>query len=110
MKTFCLTLDLKNDPDLIEAYIRHHENVWPEVKESIYSSGITGMKIYHVADRLVMIMETGDDFSFEAKAKADLGNPKVQEWEALMDQYQSRLPFAPEGVKWVLLDKIFELK
>ena len=109
MKRFCLTLDLKNDPFLIGQYISHHQNVWPEIKESIIISGILSMEIYHVETRLFMIMEVDDHFSFESKQHADLSNEKVQEWERLMDQYQERLPFAQPNEKWVLMQKIFEL-
>ena len=56
-----------------------------------------------------MIMEVGDDFSFDAKAEADAGNPKVQEWENLMWDYQQALPKSKPGEKWVLMDKIFSL-
>ena len=110
MKKFCFALDLKNDPELIKKYIEHHQNVWPEVLKSIQDSGIINMEIYHVANRLFMIMETRDDFDPEAKAEADKKNPKVQEWEALMDEYQKRLPFANKGVKWVPMERIFSLE
>ena len=39
-RRFCLTLDLKDDPELIAEYKRYHEHVWPEIAESIKSSGI----------------------------------------------------------------------
>lgn len=110
MKRFCFALDLKNNPDLIEKYIEHHENVWPEVLKSITDAGIIDMEIYNVGNRLFMIMETTDDFDPEAKAKADGKNQKVQEWETLMDNYQKRLPFAKENQKWVAMDRIFSLK
>ncbi|MBR06808.1 MAG: L-fucose mutarotase [Rickettsiales bacterium] len=109
MKRFALTLDLKNEPDLIAQYIEHHQNVWPEIIESIKTSGILNMEIYHVATRLFMLMETEDEFTFENKAKMDAGNSKVQEWETLMDTYQQRLPFAKPDGKWVLMTKIFQL-
>lgn len=110
MRRFCLTLDLKDDPELIQAYIDHHKNVWPEIKESIRQSGIQAMEIYHVGTRLCMMVETKEGFSFEKKAEMDQKNQKVQEWEKLMSIYQKQLPFAEEGQKWVLMDKIFELK
>lgn len=109
MKRFCFALDLKDDPDLIDRYIEHHENVWPEILESITNAGIINMEIYNVGNRLFMIMETVDDFDSEAKAKADRNNPKVQEWEALMDNYQKHLPFAEEDQKWVPMGRIFSL-
>ena len=110
MKTYCLALDLYDDEALIAQYEKWHEQVWPEVLESIKESGIEDMKIYRVETRMFMIMETTDDFSFEAKAAADAGNKRVQEWETLMWQFQSALPFAKNGEKWMLMKEIFSLK
>jgi L-rhamnose mutarotase len=109
MKKFCLALDLKDDAQLISEYEAYHQAVWPEILESITNSGITNMEIYRVSNRLFMIMETTDDFSFEAKAKADASNNKVQEWEQLMWKYQQALPSAKEGEKWMLMQRIFLL-
>ena len=39
-RRFCLTLDLKDDPKLIAEYKRYHEQVWPEIVQSIKDSGI----------------------------------------------------------------------
>jgi len=106
---YCLALDLKNDDDLIAEYERHHRSVWPEILNSIKSSGITVMEIYRVSNRLFMIMETDDRFSFDKKNEMDIANPKVQEWENLMSKYQQALPGANAEEKWKLMDKIFEL-
>ena len=110
MKRHCLTLDLKNDPELIRQYEAYHKEVWPEIIKSITGSGITNMQIYRFETRLFMIMEVTDDFNFENKQQADLNNVKVQEWEELMWNYQQPLPGSSEGEKWRLMDKIFELK
>jgi L-rhamnose mutarotase len=56
-----------------------------------------------------MIMQVNASFSFEAKAAADLADPKVQEWENLMWRYQSPLPGSKPGEKWMLMDQIFTL-
>jgi L-rhamnose mutarotase len=68
------------------------------------------MEIYRIGNRLFMIMEVSANFSFSEKAKADLANPKVVEWEKLMWNFQQPLPFAKPGEKWILMDKIFSLK
>jgi L-rhamnose mutarotase len=109
MKRHCLALDLKNDPVLIAEYEAYHREIWPEIKKSILDSGIVNMEIYRVMDRLFMIMEVNDTFSFEKKDAADAANPKVQEWEALMWKYQQALPVARPGEKWVFTEKIFAL-
>ena len=68
------------------------------------------MEIYRLGNRLFMIMETTDDFSFDKKGAMDAENPKVQEWEMLMWKYQQALPMAKTGEKWLLMNKIFDLK
>ena len=110
MKRYCLALDLVDDAELISAYEEHHRNVWPSIKKSISDSGILHLEIYRFANRLFMIMDTSDDFSFAAKAAADAANPEVQEWERLMWKYQQTLPGTKAGEKWVLMDRIFSLK
>ncbi|WP_217604642.1 L-rhamnose mutarotase [Chitinophaga sp. GbtcB8] len=109
MKRYCLALDLKNDPQLIAEYEKYHQEVWPEIRQSISGSGIENMEIYRVMNRLFMIMEVNETFSAEKKAAADATNPKVQEWEALMWKYQQALPIAKPGEKWIVMDKIFSL-
>jgi L-rhamnose mutarotase len=106
---YCLALDLKDDPALIAEYEAYHRKVWPEIIESIRSSGIESLDIYRTGNRLFMIMETNASFSFEKKGAADAANAKVQEWETLMWNYQQALPGARPGEKWILMDKIFEL-
>lgn len=108
MKKHCLALDLKDDKALIEKYEEYHQNVWPEVLESLSNSGINHMEIYRLENRLFMIIEVDDNFSFENKARLDADNQKVQDWEILMWNYQQALPFAKPGEKWLPMDKIFE--
>ena len=109
MPRYCLTLDLKDDATLIAEYERYHKNVWPEIQDSITASGITGMEIYRHHNRLLMIMETAESFTFESKAAMDAANLKVQEWETLMWKFQQPIKTAAQGEKWVLMNKIFEL-
>lgn len=109
MKTYCLANDLKDDPQLIEEYEQHHQSVWPENLKGIRDSGILSMDIFRTGNRLFMIMTTEDDFSFKAKASADANNQKLQEWEALMDRYQQRLPWSKPKEKWVLMHQIFTM-
>ncbi len=110
MKRFCLALDLIADDKLIDEYEAYHKKVWPEIVESIKGSGIVQMEIYRVMNRLFMIMETEDSFSFETKAKADTVNEKMKDWEELMWKYQQAIPGSKPGEKWVLMKKIFDLQ
>ena len=109
LKRYCLALDLKEDTNLIAEYESYHKQVWPEIIKSIKDSGIEVLDIYRTGNRMFMIIEANDDFSFEKKAAMDAGNSKVDEWEKLMWKFQQALPWARNGEKWILMDKIFEL-
>jgi L-rhamnose mutarotase len=109
-KRYCFALDLVDDPILITEYKKHHEKIWPEITKSLKDSGIEILEIYSVGNRMFMIMEVNESFSFQEKSKADANNPKVQEWETLMWKYQQALPTAKEGEKWLLMEKIYQSK
>jgi len=110
MRRYCLTLDLKDDPALIAEYRHYHQEIWPEITQSIKDAGVENLEIYLLGTRLFMILEVGPTFSFEAKAKADQANPKVREWEELMWKFQRPLPQAQPGEKWLLMERIFQLE
>jgi len=67
MKRYCLTCDLKDNPELIEKYKWHHrpENQWPEINESIKAAGVVSMEIYLFGNRMFMIMDVNETFSFQ---------------------------------------------
>lgn len=109
LKRHCFALDLIDDEKLIAEYKKYHEKIWPEITKSIVDSGIEELEIYCVANRLFMIMEVNNSFSFEEKSKMDANNSKVQEWETLMWNYQQALPTAKVGEKWLLMEKIYQL-
>lgn len=110
MKQYYLALDLKDDPRLIAEYEAHHRAIPDEIRKSIRDSGVQRMELFRAGNRLFMIMEVSDDFSFEEKQKMDGSNPAVTRWENLMWKYQQALPFAGPGEKWVLMKKIFDTK
>ena len=111
MKKFCFALDLIDDPEIISAYEHWHktENFRPEIRQSILDAGITNMELFRKGNRLFMIMETDETFSLERKAAMDAANPKVQQWENFVWEFQKPLPWAPEGEKWLLMENIFKL-
>jgi len=110
LKKYCLALDLEDDAKKIAEYKQYHRKVWPEINQSLMDSGINHAEIYNTGNRLFMILEVDEEFSFEKKSKMDTQNPKVQEWETLMWTFQQALPNSKDGAKWVLMDKIYDLK
>lgn len=111
MGRLCFALDLIDNPSLIERYRAWHEvgSIPKEVIDSMKKVDITDMEIWQVADRLFMIMETGNDFSATTKAENDAKSTVIQAWETLMSTFQKPLPTAPIGVKWLPMACIFSL-
>lgn len=64
---YFLALDLNDDPVLIAEYKKYHEKIWPEITESIVNSGIENLDIFCVDNRLFMIIEANETFTFERK-------------------------------------------
>lgn len=110
MKTYLLICDLKDEPEAIQAYVDCHKAVAPEILESIQLAGVLQMSIYRWRNRLSMILVGDDNFSFERKAVLDKANPKVQEWEAFLGEYQTNLPGTPANWRWAVMEKIFEFR
>lgn len=108
-KTFALTLDLKDKPELIAAYEEHHRHVPQAIINHLSRAGIESMKIYRWSNRLFMMLVTTDQFSFERMKQWDDTNPEVQAWEKLMWNFQQALPGAKPGGKWLVMNQIFEL-
>ncbi|MEO9805013.1 MAG: L-rhamnose mutarotase [Reichenbachiella sp.] len=107
---YCLALDLIDNPELISAYEESHKKVWPEVITNIKNAGIEHLELYRVENRLMMVMEVNDTFSFDRKAEMDESNEQVQEWERLMWKYQQALPNTKPGEKWRLMKNIFSME
>ncbi|MCJ8299106.1 MAG: L-rhamnose mutarotase, partial [Pseudomonadales bacterium] len=62
MQQYALTLDLKDDPQLIVEYEKYHKQVWPEVLAAIRHVGIQEMKIFRTGNRMFMLIQTSDDY------------------------------------------------
>lgn len=110
-----LLLDVSPDPSLISQYIDYHSigNVPKPILDSIKypGSGVINMRIFHFSDRLAMIMDVEDDFSFEKKAASDGGNPEVEKWEKTMEKFQREIkdPTGKQGGKWKRAELCFDL-
>ncbi|HET7746063.1 MAG TPA: L-rhamnose mutarotase [Vicinamibacteria bacterium] len=111
MKRHVLTVDLVDDPRRIAEYRRHHQAVWPEVLASLRAIGIRAMDIYALGTRLVMVMDTDDDFDQEeAFARHAASAARVAEWETLMRTFQVAPPGAAPGEAWAPMEQVFHLE
>lgn len=108
MKRYCQTLELADDPQLIEKYVEVHSRVWPEIIAGQHEVGILSMQIYHLGRQVFMICDTVDDFDWE-KDNARLAKlPRQAEWEAYVAEFQGCDPNLPSASKWQMMGKIFD--
>ena len=112
MNRHVLTVDLRHDPAAIDAYVKHHERVWPEVLESLRRAGIRAMDIYLLDRRLVMVVEIegGVDVRQAFATHMAAGGPRVTEWERLMKSLQDPPPGASPGAGWTPMQSVFHFE
>ena len=110
MKSFAMTLNLKDDPAVIEQYTEYHRNTGPEVLDGLKGLGIEKMKIFLHGRTLFMYLETPDDFDLERDFPRYVENsPRAREWDALMNTFQEPVPAAKEGEWWAPMQQVFTL-
>jgi len=107
----CLTLDLKDNPELIEEYKQWHtpDKIWKEIPKGIKEVGIKEMEIFIWQNRMFMIVETDENFDWNTQMENLSKLPRQDEWELFMDKYQQRLDPDNYDVKWQKMDSIFKL-
>ena len=110
MKSFAMTLDLVDDPEVIAKYKAHHREVWPEVISGLRSIGIARMKIFLLGTRMFMYLEVPDDFdpATDFQSYTD-SSPRAKEWDELMRDFQSQAPEAKEGEWWAGMEEVFDI-
>jgi L-rhamnose mutarotase len=110
-KRYCQTLELVNKPRLIEEYKTWHkrENIWKEITEGIKEVGILDMEIYLLGTRLYMIVDTPEDFDWDAQMRKLSKLSRQAEWEKLVSKFQKADPASSSRDKWKLMRQIFHL-
>ena len=111
VKRYCQTLDLKDDPALIEEYRRRHSEgeAWSEILFGIREVGILEMEIYILGTRLFMIVEAPLDFDWDSAMARLSGLPRQQEWEDYVALFQQCREGETSDQKWKSAERMFYL-
>jgi L-rhamnose mutarotase len=110
MKQYGQTINLKNEPGVIEKYLAYHRAVWPEVERGLKAIGISRMLIWIHGRQLFMFMETGDDFDPQRDfARYEAGDQRIRQWQRLMESMQEPVPGAPPGQWWTEMKLVYRL-
>ena len=109
MKSYGMTLNLRDDPAVIAKYKEYHRAVWPEVLAALRRIGISKMKIFLRGRRLFMYLEAHDAFDLHRDFPRYMERERAQEWDALMREYQEPVPEAASGEWWASMEEVFDL-
>jgi L-rhamnose mutarotase len=88
MKRFAFKMKLK--PGCRQEYIKRHDEIWPELKALIQSTGVSDYSIFLDAETNILfaVQKQGGSVSSQ-----DLGtNPVVQKWWAYMSDIMETNP------------------
>ena len=110
-KRYCKTLQLEEDPKLIEEYKKLHAmgNTWPEISQGMKEVGIIDMEIYLDGTTLFMVMDTEENFDHD-KAMTKLASlPRQSEWEATVSKFQKTSASSSAKEKWKLVARIYKM-
>ena len=111
MQHFGLTLELKDDPELIAQYKAYHADPWPEPLQGLGEVGVTDMKIFLLGQRMFMYMTATDEFDPARDFPRYVAqNPKAKEWDELMRTFQQQVPEAKEDEWWANMELVFDLQ
>jgi L-rhamnose mutarotase len=110
MKSYAMTILLRDDPTVIEAYRFHHAHAWGEVVAGLKEVGVLEMRIWLRGRALFMLAETVDEFDWDGDfARYEAGDPRRADWQRTMERLQEPVPDAASGEWWAPMERVFDL-
>jgi hypothetical protein len=105
-----LTANLVNDPKKQQEYLNYHATQfqkWPEVAQGFCNASFQQLLVFRQGRQLMLVISIPKGASLdELNSKTSLNNPRVDDWNALMKQYQEGLPGTKPGETWVFLKQV----
>jgi L-rhamnose mutarotase len=96
-------------PECRARYLELHAAVWPDVEATLSAANISNYSIFLQGDILFGYYEYHgtDHAADQARIAAD---PVTQNWWALTDPCQERLPGTPDGEQWTPMAEVWHLR
>lgn len=110
VKELYMSTNMVADESKQNEYLMLHSEqpyIWKELSEGFCSTGFQYIRMYKNGRRIIMIVGYPADADLGEMSKQNAGNnPKVQEWDALMLDYQEKLPNAQGNGKWIAFEAL----
>lgn len=105
-----LTANLVADPAKQREYMQYHATQfqkWPEVAQGFCHASFQQLLVFRQGRRLVLVISIPKSESLDRlNPKTSENNPRVDDWNRLMKQYQEGLPGTKPGETWVFLKSV----
>jgi L-rhamnose mutarotase len=102
-----LTANLVASEKLQQEYLNYHATQfekWPEVSKGFCNANFQQLLIYRNGRQLVLVISIPKGESLEKlNPKTTENNPRVDEWNRIMQKYQQGIAGTKEGETWVFL-------
>ena len=109
-----LTANLVKDPKKQQEYLSHHATQfqkWPEVAQGFCNASFQQLLVFRQGRQLMLVISIPKGASLDKlNPLTTLNNPRVDDWNALMKQYQEGLPGTKPGETWVFLRPVLANK
>ncbi|MCW1735835.1 L-rhamnose mutarotase [Anaerorudis cellulosivorans] len=107
-----MTANLVEDEAMQQAYMEYHRTQfekWPEVAKGFCNADFQQVLVFRNGRQLMLVISIPKGKSLEElNPKTVEHNPRVEEWNAIMNNYQEGLADAPNGSTWITFEKITE--
>ncbi|MDR1599558.1 MAG: L-rhamnose mutarotase [Oscillospiraceae bacterium] len=90
-------------PGMLDEYIRRHNEIWPEMTDTLNRAGIGNYTIWHVGGDLFGYYECA---SVAEAARVQAESPVVDRWNAYMKDVMV-MELDPETGSQALLERVF---
>lgn len=105
-----LTANLVPNIQKQQAYLQYHATQfkkWPEVSAGFCKAGFQQLLIFKNGRQLVLVISIPKGADFEKmNAKTTENNPRVNEWNKIMSQYQEGISGTKPGESWVFFEHV----
>jgi L-rhamnose mutarotase len=105
-----LTCNLVEDKVKQQEYMKYHATQfeqWPEVATGFCNASFQQLLVFRQGRQLMLVISIPKGQSLdELNPRTTQNNPRVDDWNALMKQYQTGLPGTKPGEAWVFLQPV----
>jgi hypothetical protein len=105
-----LTANLVRDPAKQQEYLQYHATQfqkWPEVARGFCNASFQQLLVFRSGRQLMLVISIPRGASLdELNPRTTQNNPRVNDWNALMKNYQEGLPGTKPGEVWVFLKPV----